>query len=36
MNNIKDFSQYVIEARSEREIVRDLARRQSLDRDVIK
>ena len=36
MNNIKDFSQYVIEAKSEREIVRDLARRLSLDRDVIK
>ena len=36
MNNIKDFSQYVIEAKSEREIVRDLARRLSLDRDIIK
>ena len=36
MNNIKDFSQYVIEAKTEREIVRDLARRLSLDRDVIK
>ena len=36
MNNIKDFSQYVIEAKSERETVRDLARRLSLDRDVIK
>lgn len=36
MNNIKDFSQYVIEAKSEREIVRDLARRLSFDKDVIK
>ena len=36
MNNIKDFSQYVIEAKSERETVRDLARRLSFDKDVIK
>ena len=36
MNNIKDFSQYLIEAKSEREIVRDLARRLSFDKDVIK
>lgn len=36
MNNIKDFSQYVSEAKSERETVRDLARRLSLDKDVIK
>ena len=36
MNNIKNFSQYLIEAKSEREIVRDLARRLSFDKDVIK
>lgn len=36
MNNLKDFEQYVNEAKSVREIVRDLARRLSFDKDVIK
>lgn len=36
MNNLKDFTQYVNEVKSEREIVRDLARRLSLDKDIIK
>lgn len=36
MNNIKDFSQFILEMRSDREIVRDLARRLSLDKDIIK
>ena len=36
MNNIKDFTEYINEVKSDREIVRDLARRLSLDKDVIK
>lgn len=36
MNNLKDFTQYVNEMKSDREIVRDLARRLSLDKDIIK
>ena len=36
MNNIKDFTEYINEVKSDREIVRDRARRLSLDKDVIK
>lgn len=36
MNNLKDYTQYVNEVKSEREIVQGLARRLSLDKDIIK
>lgn len=36
MNNLKDYEEYINEAKSVREIVRDLARRLSFDKDVIK
>lgn len=36
MKNLKDYTQFVNEMKSDREIVRDLARRLSLDKDVIK
>lgn len=36
MEKIKTFSQFITEMKSDREIVRDLARRLSLDKDVIK
>ena len=36
MNNIKYFDEFVTEAKSERDIVKDLARHLSFDRDVVK
>lgn len=36
MNNLKDFTQYVNEVKTERDIVKGIARRLSLDKDVIK
>lgn len=36
MNNLKDFIQYVNEVKTERDIVQGIARRLSLDKDVIK
>ena len=36
MNNIKYFDEFVTEAKSERDIVKDLARHISFDRDVVK
>ena len=36
MNNLKDFTQYVNEVKTERDIVQGIARRLSLDKDVIK
>lgn len=36
MNNIKNFDEFVAEAKSERDIVKDLARHLSFDRDIVK
>ena len=36
LNNIKHFDEFITEAKSERDIVKDLARHLSFDRDVIK
>lgn len=36
MNNIKNFSEYITEAKSERKIVQDLARHLSFDKEIIK
>lgn len=36
MNNIKHFDEFIIEAKSEKDIVKDLARHLSFDRDVVK
>ena len=36
MNNIKYFDEFITEAKSERDIVKDLARHLSFDRDVVK
>ena len=36
MNNIKYFDEFVTEAKSERDIVKDLARHLSFDRDIVK
>lgn len=36
MNNIKNYQEYVTEAKSERKIVQDLARHLSFDKDIIK
>ncbi len=36
MNNIKDFDEFITEMKSERDIVKDLARHLSFDRDVVK
>lgn len=36
MNNIKHFDEFIAEAKSEKDIVKDLARHLSFDRDVVK
>ena len=36
MNNLKNFDEFIIEMKSERDIVKDLARHLSFDRDVVK
>lgn len=36
MNNIKNYTEYLLEMKSEKDIVKDLARRLSLDKDIIK
>ena len=36
MNNIKNFDEFIAEAKSERDIVKDLARHLSFDRDIVK
>ena len=36
LNNIKNFDEFVAEAKSERDIVKDLARHLSFDRDIVK
>ena len=36
MNNIKDFDEFITEVKSERDIVKDLARHLSFDRDIVK
>ena len=36
LNNIKHFDEFITEAKSERDIVKDLARHLSFDRDVVK
>lgn len=36
MNNIKNFDEFVAEAKSERDVVKDLARHLSFDRDIVK
>jgi hypothetical protein len=36
MNNLKDYTQFVNEVKTERDIVKSIARRLSLDKDVIK
>ena len=36
MKNIKDFDEFIIEAKSDKDIVKDLARHLSFDRDVVK
>ena len=36
MNNIQNFDEFITEAKSERDIVKDLARHLSFDRDVVK
>lgn len=36
MNNIKHFDEFIIEMKSDKDIVRDLARHLSFDRDVVK
>ena len=36
LNNIKHFDEFILEAKSERDIVKDLARHLSFDRDVVK
>ena len=36
MNNLKNFDEFIIEMKSEKDIVKDLARHLSFDRDVVK